>query len=48
MTNLSNPKTQMDKPNADTEAALMEVKRMLSDPNTPKYNVEDALKELKA
>lgn len=36
-------------PNAETVAALLEAKQLLSDPNTKKYsNVEDALKELKA
>ena len=36
-------------PNAETIAALLEAKQLLSVPNTKKYsNVEDALKELKA
>lgn len=34
-------------PNAETVAALIEAKRILKNPKTKKYNVEDALKELK-
>ncbi len=33
--------------NAETEAAIKESEQLLSDPNTPKYDVEDALRELK-
>ena len=38
----------LDTPNADTVAALLEARQMMADPNTRKYSVEDALKELKA
>ena len=38
----------LDTPNADTVAALLEARRMMADPDTKKYSVEDALKELKA
>ncbi len=34
-------------PNSDTISALIESKELLSNPNTIKYDVEDALKELK-
>ena len=38
----------LDTPNAETVAALLEARQMMADPDTKKYNVEDALKELKA
>ena len=38
----------LDTPNAETVAALLEARQMMADPNTKKYDVEDALKELKA
>lgn len=38
----------LDTPNAETVAALLEAHQMMADPNTKKYSVEDALKELKA
>ena len=38
----------LDTPNADTAAALLEARQMMADPNTRKYSVEDALKELRA
>lgn len=34
-------------PNAETIAALVESKELLSNPNTIKYDVEEALRELK-
>lgn len=34
-------------PNSETEAALRESEMMLSDPDVQKYDVEDALRELK-
>ncbi len=37
-----------DEPNAETAAAIRECEDMLADPNTPKYDVEDALRELKS
>ena len=37
----------MHTPNADTISALIESEELLSNPNTVKYDVEDALKELK-
>ncbi|MGN1101898.1 MAG: hypothetical protein ACI4RG_06865 [Huintestinicola sp.] len=36
-----------NKLNAETSAAIEESERMLADPATPKYDVEDALRELK-
>ena len=38
----------LDTSNADTVAALLEARQMMADPDTKKYSVEDALKELKA
>ena len=38
----------LDTPNAETVAALLEARQMMADPDTKKYSVEDALKELKA
>ena len=38
----------LDVPNAETVAALLEARQMMADPDTEKYSVEDALKELKA
>ena len=38
----------LDTPNADTVAAILEARQMMADPDTKKYSVEDALKELKA
>ena len=38
----------LDTPNGETVAALLEARQMMADPNTKKYDVEDALKELKA
>lgn len=35
------------KPNEETCAAIEESEHMLADPDTPKYDVEDALRELK-
>ena len=35
-------------PNAETIAAMLETERLLSDPSTKQYDVEDALKELKS
>lgn len=35
-------------PNSETIEAMIESLKLLSDPNTKAYNVEDALKELKA
>lgn len=35
-------------PNSETIAAFLETERMLKDPTVKRYNVEDALKELKA
>ncbi|MBP1545353.1 MAG: hypothetical protein J6A37_01970 [Oscillospiraceae bacterium] len=34
-------------PNSETEAALRESEMLLSDPDVQKYDVEDALRELK-
>ena len=34
-------------PNAETVAAMLEAERMLHDPSVNRYDVEDALKELK-
>ena len=34
-------------PNAETVAAMLEAERMLHDPSVKRYDVEDALKELK-
>lgn len=36
-----------NEPNDETKAAIEESERLLADPSTPKYNVEDALRELK-
>lgn len=33
--------------NAETIAALLEAQQLMSDPDTPRYDVDDALKELK-
>ena len=38
----------LTKPNAETLGAMQEVEKMLEDPNTVYYDVETALKELKA
>lgn len=38
----------LDIPNAETVAALLEARQMMADPETKKYSVEDALRELKA
>lgn len=38
----------LDTPNAETVAALLEARQMMTDPDTKKYSVEDALEELKA
>ena len=38
----------LNTPNAETVAALVEARQMMSSSDTKKYNVEDALKELKA
>lgn len=35
-------------PNAETIAAMLETERLLSDHSTKRYDVEDALKELKS
>lgn len=35
-------------PNSETIAAMLETERLLSDPSTKRYDVEDALKELKS
>ena len=37
----------LDTPNAETVAALLEARQMTANPDTKKYSVEDALKELK-
>ncbi len=37
-----------DHPNADTIAAMIETEALLRDPDTKRYTVEEALKELKA
>lgn len=37
----------LDTPNAETIAALLEARSMMANPDTKKYSVEDALKELK-
>ncbi len=37
----------LDTPNAETLAALLEARRMMADSSSKKYDVEDALKELK-
>ena len=34
-------------PNAETVAAMLEAERMIHDPSVKRYDVEDALKELK-
>ena len=38
----------MNTPNAETIAAMLEAQKLMSDPNTKTYDVEAALKELKA
>ena len=38
----------LDTPNAETVAALLEARQMMTSSDTKKYNVEDALKELKS
>ena len=38
----------INKPNAETVAALLEAQQLLSDSEAKKYDVEDALRELKA
>ncbi len=38
----------LDTPNAETIAALLEARQMMTSSDTKKYNVEDALKELKS
>ena len=35
-------------PNAETVAALLEAKKMMADANVQKYDVKDALRELKS
>jgi len=35
-------------PNSDTVAAMIEAERMLRDPSTKRYDIEEALRELKA
>ena len=35
-------------PNSETIAAMLETERLLNDPSTKRYDVEDALKELKS
>lgn len=35
-------------PNSETIAAMLEAERLLNDPSTKRYDVEDALKELKS
>ena len=37
----------LQSPNAETIAALVESKELMSNPNTIKYDVEEALRELK-
>lgn len=37
----------LQSPNAETIAALVESKELMSNPNTVKYDVEEALRELK-
>lgn len=37
-----------EKPNAKTKAALLEAVQMITDPSSPRYEVEDALRELKS
>ena len=37
----------LQSPNAETIAALIESKELMSNPNTVKYDVEEALRELK-
>ena len=38
----------LNTPNADTVAAILEARQMMADLNSPKYDVEDALRELRA
>ena len=38
----------LNTPNAETVAAMLEAQKLMRDPSTPKYDVEDALRELKA
>ncbi len=38
----------INKPNAETVAALLEAQQLMSDSEAKKYDVEDALRELKA
>lgn len=35
-------------PNSETIAAMLEAEHLINDPSTKRYNVEDALKELKS
>lgn len=35
-------------PNSETITAMLETERLLNDPSTKRYDVEDALKELKS
>lgn len=35
-------------PNSETIAAMLEAERLINDPSTKRYNVEDALRELKS
>lgn len=38
----------LNTPNSETVAAMLEAERMLKDPSTKLYDVEDALRELKS
>ena len=37
----------LNTPNAETIAALLEAQQLMNNPDAPRYDVEDALKELK-
>lgn len=37
----------LNTPNSESVIAMLEAKKLMSDPSTKKYDVEDALKELK-
>ena len=37
----------LNTPNSDTVAALIEAQQLMNNPDTKKYDIEDALKELK-
>ena len=37
----------LNTPNAETIAALLEAQQLMNNPDTPRYDIEDALKELK-